>query len=480
MSSSKRGFDRAVVIGGSIAGLLSARVLAEHFQQVLILERDSLPEGPEPRKGVPQGRHVHALLEAGLKVLDTLFPRLMEEMAVDGVERIDMGQQTAWFHCGTWKPRYRSGYETILCTRPYLEWKVRGRVVTLPNVELRTGYAVEELLSDATRTRVTGVKVKGPHGEETLEADLVVDASGRGSRASHWLEVLGFGRPPEEQVGVDIGYTTRLYERPSTMPSDWKTLAVYARPPGAWHSGFACNVEGGHWIVSLSGYFGDHPPTDEEGFLEFARSLPTPHLHEALRQARPLTPLTAHKILSSRWLHFERMARFPEGLVLLGDSVCALNPVYGQGMTVIALGAKLLGECVADQARTSGTLQGLSRRFQEKLAATLGLSWFLSTTMDLSYPQTRGKRPPGLKLLQWFVGNLLDLTSVDQETCHEFYRVLHLRGGMEVLLQPKVALALLSYSIKSLFVPLERRANVANPPHTPESLASGGRVRPAA
>ncbi len=455
-------------MGGSIAGLLSARVLSEHFEQVVIVERDPLPEGPEPRKAVPQGRHIHAMLEAGLKVLESLYPGLLQELVAGGANRIDMGRDSAWFHYGAWKPRFVSGYETILCSRPYLEWKIRERTVTLPNVELRQGYAVQGLLTEATRARVTGVRLEGPEGEETLEADLVVDATGRGSRAPQWLEQLGYGRPEEEQVGFDLAYTSRIYELSPHPSRDWKSLALYGRAPDNWRSGFLTQVEGGRWIASLNGYFGDHPPTDEQGFLEFARGLPTPHLHEALRGAKPLTPPVMHKIPTSRWLHFERMRRFPDGLVLLGDSVCALNPVYGQGMTVISLGARLLGECVAAQARSApGNLQGLSRRFQKKLAGTIGLSWMLATTMDLIYPKTRGRRPPGLKLLQWSVGNLLDLTSLDEAACEQFYRVLHLRGGMEVLLQPRLALALTAYSLKSLFVPLAQRVNLDRMPRAP-------------
>jgi 2-polyprenyl-6-methoxyphenol hydroxylase-like FAD-dependent oxidoreductase len=482
MSIGQRAFGQAIVIGGSIGGLLSARVLAEHFEKVVILERDALPKGPEPRKGAPQGRHVHALLEAGLKVMEDLFPGLVQELEREGVDFIDMGLESTWYHHGSWKVRYESGIRTILCSRPHLEWKLRGRVTSLPNVELREGYSVEGLLTEDSRERVTGVKVKGPEGEQALQADLVVDASGRGSHAPHWLEALGHGQPEEEQVGVDLAYTSRLYERPAHFDA-WKILAVYARAPEALRSGFVANVEGNRWIVSLNGYFGDHPPIDDEGFLEFARGLPVPHLYEAIRQAKPLTQPVTYKMPASRWLHYERMARFPDGFVLLGDSVCAFNPLFGQGMTVISLGTKMLAECVAEQARsTPGDLRGLSRRFQKKLSKLISLCWLLATTMDLRYPQARGKRVPGLGLMQWSVMNLIDLTSVDKEACQEFYKVLHLRGGLEVLLQPKLALSLLGYSLKSLFVPLERRANVSAPPPRPglPEPARGGRLDTAA
>ncbi|HYO51423.1 FAD-dependent oxidoreductase, partial [Archangium sp.] len=230
MQSNERGPGQAIVIGGSIAGLLSARVLSEHFEKVIILEREPLPEGPEARKSTPQGRHIHALLEAGLNALDGLFPGMVQEMVGEGADLIDMARDAAWLQSGSWKARYEGGPQTILVSRPFLEWKVRGRVTALPNVELWQGCGVEELLTDASRTRVTGVKVKGPRGEQNIEGALVVDTSGQGSRAPHWLETLGYGRPEEELVGIDLRYTSRFYERPAGF-DEWKILAVSGRAP---------------------------------------------------------------------------------------------------------------------------------------------------------------------------------------------------------------------------------------------------------
>lgn len=467
MRSQKR-FGRAIVLGGSIAGLLGARVLAERFRQVMVLERDPAPEGPTARKGVPQGRHVHVLLDAGRELLEQLFPGLMAELYASGAERMDAGRDTAWFHAGSWKARYVSGIESVLCTRPWLEWKIRGRVAALPNVQLRHGCSAEALLTDASRARVTGVRVKTAQGEEQLEADLVLDASGRGSRAPRWLEALGYGSPPEEQLAIQLGYTTRLYERPASFRGDWKLLALYPRAPEAWRAGFISCIEGGHWIVSLSGYFGDHAPTDEEGFLEFARSLPRRELYEVIREARPISEAVTHKSPSSRWLHYERMERFPEGFALLGDSVCTLNPIYGQGVTISGLGARLLGECLDDQVRSSGGgLHGLSRRFQRKLSRQLFLPWFMGSTLDLKYPRMQGRRLPGLSALQWSFSTFIDLTSQDTESCRQFYELMHMRRGWEALLNPGLLKAFTAYGLKSFFVPLAERANVSVLPPAP-------------
>ncbi|RKG68768.1 FAD-dependent oxidoreductase [Corallococcus sp. CA054B] len=458
------GFKRAVVIGGGIAGLLSARVLSEHFEQVTLLERDSLPAGPEARKGVPQARHVHALLEAGREALEQLFPGLVQELCAEGAEPGDMGRDSAWFHAGAWKARFVSDIRTVLCTRAFLEWKVRGRVATLPGVTLRPECSVKALLADPSRTRVTGVLLEGPGGEEALEAELVVDASGRGSRGSRWLEELGYGRPDVEQVEIDLAYTSCFFERPSSLP-DWKVLVVYPRAPEGWRTGVISCVEGGRWLVSLGGYFGQHAPTDAEGFLAFAGSLARPELHGALRDARPLSAPVTHRIPSSRWLHYERMARWPEGFILLGDAVCALNPIYAQGLTVISKGTDLLARMLSAQARA--TRQGFARRFQRELARVLAMPWWMSTTMDLQYPQARGRRPPGLGLVQRGFTLMLDLTSRNANACRRFYEVMHMRHGLGGLLTPSLLASFIAYSVQSLFVPLERRANVTVCPPAP-------------
>ena len=461
----------AVVVGGSIAGLLTARTLSATFRRVTVLEADPRPEGASPRKGARQGQHVHVMLDTGLRTLEELFPGLTAELRAGGAALVDMGRDVAWFHMGAWKPRFVSGVDTVLCTRPFLEARVRARVAALPNVELRYGCAVEELLADAARTRVTGVRLKPSAqgmAEETLAAELVVDASGRGSRAPKWLEALGYARPELEEVSVDIAYTSRFYRAPANGGRDWKFLALYARSPGAWRSGFISEVEGGRWMVSLNGYFGDHAPTDDQGFLDFARQLPTLDISDALRDAEPLTAPVTHKVPSSRWLHYERLARMPDGFVVLGDAVCAFNPFYAQGMTVCGLGARRLGQLVEDQARaTPGSLRGLSRRFQRELAELVRVPWFLATTMDLRYPRTKGKRMPGLGLLHRALMALVDLTSVDVAAAQRFYEVLHLRRGLRSLLDPALVASLLAYSARSLFVPFDQRVNAGRMPPAP-------------
>lgn len=459
-------FERAVVVGGSIVGLAAARVLADHFDRVTIIERDPRPSGPDPRKGAPQMRHLHAMLEPAVKVLRGLFPGLVDEMIAGGALRVDPGAVSGWYHYGGWKPRFTTDIEVLLCSRPFIEQHVRRRVTALPNVEIRHEHTVEELLADPSKARVTGVRITGPSGEEALSADLVLDAAGRGTRAPRWLEALGYGRPEEEQVGIDLGYTSRVYERPAGFAGDWRFLAVYSSPP-ARRCGLAIEIEHNRWIVSLNGYFKDHPPADDEGFLAFARSLPVPHLHDAIRDAKPLTPASTHKIPTSRWLHYEKMPRFPERLLLLGDSVCALNPIYGQGMTVALQCVLALAKSLDAPGPRGGRLDGLGRTVQKQVSGLVAEPWLLSTTMDLRFPEAEGKRPPGLSAVQWAFANLIDLSSVDERACRTFYEMLHMRRGTAALLRPEILFPFLRYSVKSAFVPQADRVNRTMPPAPP-------------
>jgi len=466
MSMAGRGFGGVVVIGGSMAGLLAARVLSEHFENVVLVERDVRTEGPVARKGVPQGVHLHVMLDTGRRVLDRWFPGLLEQLREQGAELIDSSRDVAWHHFGVWKLRYTSGIPLLMCTRTLLEWSVLRQVRARPNIEFREGWSVDGLLTDPGQRRVTGVRVKGPQGEQTWEADLVVDASGRGSRLPQWLEGLGYGRPEEERILVDLAYTSGLFEPPPHFQREWKALMLYPCPPTTWRTGFISSVEGGRWLVTLNGYFGDHAPTTPEGFLEFARTLGRPDVYDSLRDARALGPLSTHKVKESRWRHYERLPRFPEGLAVLGDAVCAFNPVFGQGMTVAAQGAELLDTCLREHAH-AGDLTGLAQRLRRRLPDVIRWPWFMSSSMDLLYPRAEGRRAPGLGVLHWYLRRMMERTSTDAGVHRQFNRALHLQGGLGTVLQPSVVLPVLLHGARSLMQPLRSLANTEHRPPAP-------------
>ncbi|MFO0755910.1 MAG: hypothetical protein U0359_05440 [Byssovorax sp.] len=451
---------RAIVIGGSITGLVTARVLSDSFAEVIVLERDSRPEGPVPRKGAPQMRHAHLLLGAATSLVRSLFPGLIDEITAAGALLVDPGTAVAMNHYGGWKPRFTTGMECVSASRPFLEWHIRRRVEAIDNIAIRYEQVAGELLVEADR--VIGVLVEGTG--ERLTADLVIDAAGRGTRVPRWLDALGYGMPEEEAIGVDLAYTSHLFEKPQNPPGDWYFLVAYSRPPEQ-RGAFIFEIENGLWIASMTAYFGDHCPKDHEGFLAHARALPVPEVYEALRNAKPVGEGAAHKVPTSRWFHYEKMVRFPRGLLVMGDSVVSLNPIYGQGMLMSFQCAQALNEALIDRARRGASLDELTAAMRRKVAEIVTVPWMLSTTMDLRFDKARGKRPPGLSALQWAFANLIDLTSTDVEACRIFYEMLHMHRGAEALANPRLLFPLLAYSAKSPFIPFQKRIQMgAIPP----------------
>lgn len=267
-------------------------------------------------------------------------------------------------------------------------------------------------------------------------------------------------------MDIDLAYTSRTFELPPDFDADFGLMSVYSRFPGH-RGGFLYAVEGDRWLVSLTGYFRDHTPLDDAGFLAFARSLPTPEIGRAVEQGKPASAITQHKIPSSRWYHYEEMRRFPEGLAVVGDSVCSLNPVYAQGITVTIQCARELADRLSALRSSGGDLRGFSKPLQKKLAAIVAMPWALSTALDLRFPESRGERPPGLRAMQWVFQNIFDVTSLDERAYRIFIEVMHMRRGPEGLAHPDLLLPLLAYSAKSPFVPLEARLNVGPRPRAP-------------
>jgi 2-polyprenyl-6-methoxyphenol hydroxylase-like FAD-dependent oxidoreductase len=442
----------ALVTGGSIAGLLAARVLADHGARVTVVERDVLPVEPAGRKGTPQARHVHVLLTRGQEMLERLFPGLEAELAAAGAVQIDWTADTAWLTPAGWGYRFPSHLRTFASSRDLLEWLIRRRLATDPRVCFLTGHEVVGLLRAEAGAAVAGARVRprgnagdGAGAAAPLRADLVVDAGGRGSRAPAWLAEIGYAAPAETVVNAFLGYASRLYARPAGSSGDWKALYLQSRPPQLLRGGVILPIEGERWLVTLAGAGRDYPPADATGFLEFARSLASPALYEAIRAATPLAPITTYRATENRVRHFERLARWPDGFIVAGDAACAFNPVYGQGMTTAALSAVTLDECLRGAARAGGDWRGLARRFQRLLARRNQAPWLLATGADLQVPQTVGRRPGGLARLSLrYFDHVLARATHDPTVRLALMDVLHLVRPPAALFQPHILWRVLS------------------------------------
>jgi len=429
-----------------VAGLLAARVLSDHFQEVLIVEREGLATSAEPRKNVPQGRHVHVLLQSGIQVIERLFPGLLVSMlSSDLLVRSDVSRDFRWRHFGVWKARFHSGIDIVFMYRPSFEWNLAAQVSGINNVKVLIGSEATGLCLDANDSRTTGITLRRyrTSGEEAIETDLVVDAAGRGSQTPKWLRSMGFDGPPESRVEVNIGYASRIYARPAGMV-DSSPLFVLPQPPDT-RGGAIFPIEGSRWMVTLTGWTEDYPPADDKEYLEFAATLDVPDIHDALRKAVALTEISVHKFPASVWRRYDKMEALPESLIVLGDAMCSFNPVYAQGMSVSALEAVALDRCLTDQSSARSSFS-LSRTFHRAAARIISNPWRVTAGEDLRYPATRGERPLSSGFLRWYAGLVHKATSTDERVARQFYNVLSLIDPPESLFSPGVAIRTAAYS----------------------------------
>ena len=449
--------SHAVVIGGSIAGLLSARVLAEKFTSVTIVEKDKIPNQPAPRKGAPQSVQPHTLLVKGYRLLEDFFPEFGAKLAEKGALKIDWAQEFHLFDSLGWKANAQapSHIVSVTCSRPLIEWAIRQELSKFTNVSFVEGHRVIGLIYDSEIKRVNGVYLRSltTSTEDKLLATLVVDASGRSSNAPDWLKSIALTPPPETVVNPFLGYATRLYKEPEGFHPDWKIMLISPSSPNSTRLGYLARIENGKWIATLGGYNHDFPPIDNEGFLEFAHSLPSSRFYQAISQAEPVSPIYAHRATANRLRHYEKIT-LPKGFIALGDAVCALCPVYGQGITVSALGAIVL----KDQLQKSPTGDLCVNSFQKKLAQENSFHWGLATQSDSRFPKTvtkselisptsseEKKQETGIfsQALNWYIKRLFIKSTTDASLNTLYFEIINLLKEPTVFFHPLVILKVL-------------------------------------
>jgi 2-polyprenyl-6-methoxyphenol hydroxylase-like FAD-dependent oxidoreductase len=429
----------AVVLGASVSGLLAARVLADFYDQVTVVERDVLPTDPVNRRGVPQGGLIHAAAARCTQILDELFPEFVDELADMGVENWYEGDLSKlWFSVGGHQ-MLRSGTAPNPAviwfpSRPVLEWNLRRRVKAMANVMFLEGHDLVSLTATSDRGRVTGVRVvdRDTDRMRTLTADLVVDSLGRASRTPFFLEQLGYRRPPEDELTVRLAYACQLLRiAPGAVREHM--IAVFPEPGRPKMFGMI-RYENDTWMFGVGALAGADPPSRRADMLSFAADFAPVHALEAIRTAEPVGEVVQYRVPSNLWRRYDKMRRTPDGLLVIGDAVCSFNPIYGQGMTVAALQTMVLRDCLRSGDRD------LPRRFFRASAKKIRVAWQTAVGSDLTLPEVVGPRPVSMRITNAFLERVLTAGEVDPIVAGQFMRVTAMVDSPVRLLRPAILL----------------------------------------
>lgn len=421
-----------------MGGLTAAKALASHFEKVTVLERDALPSQPQARTGTPQSRQVHVLLRGDLDALAGLFPDFETELERAGAVRARVGREIRVESAGFDPfPRRDLAFDTLCMTRPLVEFVTRGLVARQGNIAFQDRCRVTRLLTSPDRSAVVGVRYDVAGGDSTMvAADLVVDASSRGALTLEALDTVGMPRPAETEIGIDLGYATATFEMPRGEPRDWR--AVIHRPAvDSGRGGFVFPIENNRWHVNLNAVHGETPPDDIKDFIAFARTLRTPTIHDAIKDATAVGPIYRFGLPCSVRRRFEALERFPERLLPIGDAICRFNPAFGQGMSVVAQQAGVLRRLLDARAGTGDGLDRLAQAFFAAIQDVLAAPWSAAEN-DFIYPKTRGQCPANFQQRLNYSGALQKLAAEDADVHRILFEVNNLVKPPSALRDPHI------------------------------------------
>ena len=428
----------AIVVGAGIGGLTAAKALSAHFEKVTVLERDALPDGPEARIGTPQARQVHVLLKGGLNALNEFFPGFETKLEQAGAVRARTGSEILVEAPGLDPyPQRDLGFDTLCMTRPLVEFVARRFVQDQANITLHSRCRVTRFLASPDRSAVTGARYDMlDGGSEELAADLVVDASSRGTLTLELLDQIGMPRPEETEIGVDLGYATATFEIPPSSSRNWR--AVIHRPSAqSGRGGFLFPIENNCWHIGLNGVHGEAPSDDRHEFTAFAKTLRTSTIHDAIKDATLVGAIHRFGLPCSVRRRFEALQSFPGGLLPIGDAICRFNPAFGQGMSVAAQEAGVLKSLLDARSPQAHPLEGLAPAFFAAIQEVLAAPWSTAES-DFIYAKTRGQRPADFPQRMKFGAALQQVAARDADVHRIMFEVNNLVKPRSALRDPAI------------------------------------------
>ncbi|MEW9668481.1 NAD(P)-binding protein [Ammoniphilus sp. 3BR4] len=443
MFEKRRMGSHAVIIGSGIGGLCAAQVLSRYFEKVTVLEQGARPLGKEPRKQVPQGYHLHVLLKRGEEALEQLFPGIGQAMLGNGSVLINGTRDLKWFHHGVWKKRFEGDLSILLQSRPFLEGHIRNQVEQNPHILIRYQTKALRPIFHASEKVIKGLQVQeeGSPVPTDLSAELVIDASGYGSRFQTWFIDQGY-ICPVEKVTINLRYISQTYQLKPEKKRDWSVLMVYPSPPAEKAGAALSRTERNRYIVTLFDYDQDEDrplPRNAKEFIEMTKKLSQDTIYQELQGSEPLSDIQVYKVPYMIRYRYEKLQNFPKGFLFLGDTLCRFDPVFGQGMSVAAMEALALDQCLQKAWKQGrGISSDLASRYFRKISKIIDPVWLMILIEDFRHRHVTGNKPMGLTFLQWYTKRIFQRSSQDTDIYNAFVYVMNLLRPANTLFHPSV------------------------------------------
>ncbi|MCU4767399.1 FAD-dependent oxidoreductase [Bacillus toyonensis] len=434
-------FNKAIVIGGSMAGKFAAKALSTSFKEVIILEVGDKWDGKASRKRVPQSDHPHVLLKGGEKAIEELFPTITNELIKAGSIINNFTRDLKWHQFGLWKQPFIGEVHMIQQSRPLLEWHIQKRIDQISNITITYKTLVNGLLVDGKLNKVCGVKVKYLETgmQEEVHADIVVDASGFGSKSMEWLREYEI-EVQEEKVRIDLFYATKMFQLKENEELDCCNMLMSPSFPKNPYGVLIQTIEDNRYFVTFSGYANEKAPQTDDEFYDFAENLSISNVTEFLNKAEGITDIKTYKIPYQVRRRFDLVNNVPEGLLVVGDAQCRFDPVFGQGVSVAAMEAHQLQLLLQSRKQLDKTF---TQQFYKKTADIIEIPWDMTTTEISRHPQLKRELTTKQKFQLWYTKQIYRLSASDSDVYIRLVRVMNLIRSPFHLFHPKVLLAVL-------------------------------------
>ncbi len=445
----------AVVLGSGIAGLAVARVLCKYFDQVTLVERDKPQDKCTARPGVSQSRSIHLLLSQGQVILSKLFPDILDTLKQDGAEQIDLGKDLLWYQDGNYFTQFNSGVIALSMSRALLEYHIRQRVLSLPNIRYLPNHYALKLITHPESNITKGVVIRSSLNSEqrtrNMLADVVVDAMGSSSPSRRWISSLGLPAPKSSIIRINFSYTSCIFQKDTNLLPEFKGILTGPYYPIGTRGGTLFPLEKDRWFVSLAGWLNDHCPTSEQEFFEFAKSLPTQDIYNVIKSSRRISDFFIHRFAADVWHHYESLDCMPQGYIIIGDSLCRINPFHGQGMSLSLMEVAVL-EQVIKQYSKSKPQPSFSSDYFKKVAGVIADPWMVTANVDQRFSNLGKHQLPVDRVLTWYISQVQQLSHNDPQIALECLRIMSLMVSPYRLGDPRIVLRVFKRFFSSMFL----------------------------